>query len=301
MSLKTLVVYITLFAVLGVALSLSKDRALTSYDEVIDSLESGHLVSWNADLTQCILLGSSDSSISDSSVFIRGNLNNYERFYAPAFGTQKYLSASESKLDFPVGEISDKKPHYTISTVRMYDNSTVAFSLEYVDPLPDPTTPAEWQQTALSAWTCDMKAGMQFSTKPQSADSQLPGRLEPSLDALKAALEKGYEIRYIVHYDKCLMDGQPATKYGAAGAAVLTTAYDMTKSGDLQWNRSSMFKNYQGSGYVYDVVEATLSTKTKRVDFTASDMLTNTLEQAYEETFDCGIEGKDAAVQFYYY
>ncbi len=274
---------------------------LNSYDEVIDSLESGHLVNWNADLTQCELLESSDSIMSEASVFIHGNLNNYERFYSPAFGEQKYLSASESKLDFPLGEVSEKKPYYTISTVRMYDNSTVAFSLEHVDPLPDPTSPAEWQQSAIASWTCDMKTGMKFSTKPQSTDAQLPGRVQPSLDALMTALKEGYEVRYIVHYDKCLIDGQPATKYGAAGASVLTTAYDMTKSSDLQWNRSSMFKNYQGAGYVYDVVEATLSSKTKRVDFTASDLLTNTLEQAYEETFDCGVEGKDAAVQFYYY
>lgn len=56
---------------------------------------------------------------------------------------------------------------------------------------------------------------------------------------------------------------------------------------NITWNRRTLIKNYQGSGYVYDTVIGDYSSSTNIVSITASDILTTTYLEEYIETFTC--------------
>ena len=63
----------------------------------------------------------------------------------------------------------------------------------------------------------------------------------------------------------------------------------------------TLIKNYQGPGYVYDVVEATLTANNMSVSITASDMTVSGYEEYYVETFTCGFDIASGAMRFYKY
>lgn len=76
----------------------------------------------------------------------------------------------------------------------------------------------------------------------------------------------------------------------ASAGANLWSSSDKASSGNnaiFDWGRKSMFKNYQGPGYVYDVVKGSLDSAAGTAHFSASDMETTTYKSYYIETFDC--------------
>jgi hypothetical protein len=69
----------------------------------------------------------------------------------------------------------------------------------------------------------------------------------------------------------------------------------------MQCNSRTLIKNYQGPGYVYDVVEAHAYGKDMTVSITASDMTVTGYEEYYVETFTCSFDPAVGAMRFYKY
>jgi hypothetical protein len=67
----------------------------------------------------------------------------------------------------------------------------------------------------------------------------------------------------------------------------------------LIWNRRTLIKNYQGSGYVYDTVIGDYSSIDQNAAITASDILTTSYEEEYIETFSCSMDCAVGAMRAY--
>ena len=123
-----------------------------------------------------------------------------------------------------------------------------------------------------------------------------------SLTDVKDSLREGERIRYVTDYSKCEIDSDEGM--GAIGGSNLHSTYDIIPNGDdnfiISWNRRTLIKNYQGEGYVYDVVLGTIDSTTSLSNLTASDITTTTYNEEYIETFICDVGcGSDAAMRIF--
>jgi len=268
----------------GVLAIASADN-LHSYKELTSALYEGRLVSWSVNIPACsLLMGSADIIDKYQKLAVSGTLDTWERFFDSKFGPLDYLSSSESQLEFADSEDSAVTPFYRINTIRIYENNSATLQVETVDP-----QPSGWVQSGTAKWLCD------FTSVASSASLvDMSGKTEEigGADDLKVALQGGSQVRYLAEYSKCIFDGEGLGMNASAGANLWSSSDRVSSSGDnantiFDWSRKSMFKNYQGPGYVYDVVKGSLDSAAGLAHFTASDMETTSYKAYYIETFDC--------------
>lgn len=251
------------------------------------------MVSWSINIPACSLLtGSADITDKYQKLAISGTLDTWERFFDAKFGPLDYLSSSESQLEFADSEDSPVTPFYRINTIRIYENNSATLVVETVDP-----QPSGWVQSGSSKWLCAFtSASADASAGVTLVD--MSGKTEEigGANDLKASLQGGLKVRYLAEYNNCIFDGEGLGMNASAGANLWSSSDRSSSSSSssennantiFDWSRKSMFKNYQGPGYVYDVVKGSLDSTAGMTHFTASDMETTTYKAYYIETFDC--------------
>lgn len=114
-----------------------------------------------------------------------------------------------------------------------------------------------------------------------------------NMDEIIQAVDEGRRVTYVTEYEKCYFEGD--VSMGAIGGSSLDTSYDITGD-NVNWQRRTLIKNYQGKGYVYDAVQFRASRVDESVLISASDIITTTYNAEYVESFSCKL---NESVMFY--
>jgi hypothetical protein len=268
---------------LGLSLNLSDG---SKYDEVVKELYNGRTYSYTVDPSQCSLQSGEALSGSRYSNVIE----NWELFYDKRFGPKPYFAVSTEQLMYDTA--GNGIPYYRLTTLRVYNDDSATFTHEIVDPLV-----VNWNQTSSTVYKCSLSDEKQVIFQLRGGEvNQLC-----SSEALAQSLKDGNRVRYVTEYAKCLIDSEQGM--GATGGSALDPYYDITYSQGsdfhLIWNRRTLIKNYQGSGYVYDTVIGDYSSIDQVASITASDILTTSYEEEYIETFTCSLDCAVRAMRVY--
>lgn len=257
-----------------------------TYNDVVKKLESGYELIYHLKPSDCEL--TSGPQISREDMSFSSTIDNWELFYDKRFGPVPYFATGREEISYNTSGAG--VPYYTLDTLRVYENDVATFTIETADP-----TVRNWVQTSESVYSCQLR-DVSFTSR-NSRSLQMC-----SLGEVAAALRKGERIRYVTDYSKCAIDSDDGM--GAIGGSNLHTTYDIVPDeGDdfaISWNRRTLIKNYQGEGYVYDVVLGHLDSASQVSTLTASDITTTTYDEEYIETFSCHFGcGDDSAMRLY--
>jgi len=267
------------------ACSLLGVQGLT-YNDIVKKLESGYELIYHLKPADCELV--SGPAISREDTSFSSTIDNWELFYDKRFGPTPYFATGREEITY--NTTGAGIPYYTLDTLRVYEDELATFTIETADP-----TAKNWAQTSETVYSCKL-SDVSFTTRDSASIKMC------SLGEVKAALRKGERIRYVTDYSKCAIDSDDGM--GAIGGSNLHATYDIIpEEGDdfaISWNRRTLIKNYQGEGYVYDVVLGHLDSASLVSTLTASDIATTTYEEEYIETFSCNFGcGDESAMRLY--
>lgn len=291
-------VFLFIFFTFHFALSLVN---ATDFQELVDGLTNGHTFRWTVTPANCDLISSSGTiNQYKASQTLSGEIDNWEYFYDPRFGPQHYFAVSTEQIAFDTAGLD--APYYKLYALRVYQNETATFTVETVAPNPE-----VWNQTSSARYLCELSKVKEVSFMKKEAKAY---RLS-TLKELDQALSQGRRVRYVSDYSKCSIDSDLGM--GAIGGSNLDSAYEIAYDSDndqseraqdrniseMTWGRKTLIQNYQGEGYVYDVVQGLLSASLNIVNLTASDILTTSYREEYIETFTCSLSADLGAMRFY--
>lgn len=258
-----------------------------TYDDVVKKLVSGYELIYHLQPSACELVSGQEINREDTS--FSSTIDNWELFYDKRFGPTPYFAAGREEICY--NTTGAGVPYYTLETLRVYENELATFTIETADP-----TVTNWAQTSETVYSCQLSDVSFTSRDAASFEMCSPGDV-------RAALRKGERIRYVTDYSKCAIDSDDGM--GAIGGSNLHSSYDIAAEGAagdfaISWNRRTLIKNYQGEGYVYDVVLGRLDSASRVSTLTASDITTTSYEEEYIETFSCDFGcGNDSAMRLF--
>lgn len=257
-----------------------------TYNDVVKKLESGYELIYHLRPSACELASGPDICSEDTT--FSSTIDNWELFYDKRFGPTPYFATGREEITY--NTTGAGVPFYTLETLRVYENEVATFTIETADP-----TARNWVQTSETVYSCQL-GDVSFTARDARSLEMC------SLGDVREALRKGERIRYVTDYSKCAIDSDEGM--GAIGGSNLHSTYDIMAEGaddfTIAWNRRTLIKNYQGEGYVYDVVRGQLEATSLEATLTASDITTTSYEEEYIETFSCRFGcGDEAAMRLY--
>ena len=181
------------------------------FDEVLNTLYSGGTYSYAVFPNRCVQTYGGENALLASAY--SALIDNWEYFYE-GFGPQKYFAAGSENLMYQVK--GESKPFYRLNTLRVYDNSTATFTMEFVN-----TTSYDWSQSGYVKFSCDMNDEKQIKFQRRASSSTLLITMEE----IATALSEGFNVRYVSEYAKCYIDGELGM--GATGGSNLDSSFDL--------------------------------------------------------------------------
>ncbi|ESO91310.1 hypothetical protein LOTGIDRAFT_228780 [Lottia gigantea] len=231
-------------------------NGIDNFDNLIKRMKGGSVIRFVIDPQYC--------KSNNSDVIYGGDIEVFEFFFDSIFGPDQYFGFSESAVavNSTGGVVTVLKEGY------VYNNSGVQLKLTTLAP--DLTTVLD---KSMVACQFQGKGVLFYESRKQISTLE-------SFQELTKALLNGQDVRFTADYRSC-----PPISAGA-----LSGDFTFTKDGDqitkLTFSQSKVITNYQGSGYVTDIVIGHIF-QNGSVTFYASDVQTFNHKPVYKETIRC--------------
>ncbi|XP_064615553.1 uncharacterized protein LOC135479593 [Liolophura sinensis] len=270
-------------------------RQLNSFEEIITALSHALPVTLYIDVPTCKLGNSSNKSTetlnAGDDFAIQGysvDIDTFELFNSSVFGPYPYFGFS----DTPIVRTS-RGDMFQLREGKFYSVGGIFLTVTWLNP----ANYSRAQQFIFGCQLHDPTRGNSGQIMAVTSDLNLT-RVN-SFGQLVSAIKSGYNFRFYVRYMNCKQG--PKVNAFAGGIIEGMNLDPMGKS--VSFGKSKLITNYQGSGYVTDVVTGVIYENGFYATFTASDDYVQTFKRVYIETFVCDMTSSSVqgAVDLYMY
>jgi hypothetical protein len=259
------------------------------FDDLLSNLEQGYTIRFVVDYNQCHpSLGPAVGS---------NIISDFEWFNDPVFFGPEKIEFSQAKL---ISNYQGSGFVYDYVKTTVYRNGTVIFFASDVHP--NDFSPVYEETTSCLMSTDSGVGNVHFFY----TDVQQPQQLG-SFTQLIDALTQGHRVRVFNNYTACSIYEGPFGKVPpqvTAGQEVTTIEYFLGKPFTSQpffaYSENNLIKNYNGLGFLQDVVETQVF-QNNSVVFRVQVLNAQTYEPQFREWFLCSIDDGEAVTGIKYY